>query len=77
MPDRPKSRETENDNLKPGAPPRSSSEPQGSAGSQQSAKTWTDPGSGETVHEERAPNRSAAETEAPAAHKDKRVRPDR
>jgi len=47
---RPKSRETENENLKVGAdgePPRSATEPAGSEGSADTDKTWSDPQSGE------------------------------
>ncbi len=39
--------ERENDNLKPGSPPRPATEPVGAAGSTRSGKTATDPGSGE------------------------------
>lgn len=76
MSDRPTSRESENEQQKSGAPPRSATEPAGSAGSQQSAKTRTDPGSGETTQAGHAPNQSAAEEGPPAAHEDKRARPD-
>ncbi len=38
--------ETENENLKPGGPPRPSTEPQGSEGSTGNAKTRTDPSTG-------------------------------
>jgi hypothetical protein len=37
----------ENDNLRPGDPPRPATEPPGSAASTRSSKTLTDPGSGE------------------------------
>jgi len=37
----------ENENLKPGSPPRPATEPAGSEGSTRSAETLTDPGSGE------------------------------
>ena len=45
--DRPKNREVENENLRPGSPPRPATEPKGAKGSEQSPKTATDPGSGE------------------------------
>lgn len=41
-----KPRNGENDNLKPGAPPRPATEPAGSKASQNSGETLTDPGSG-------------------------------
>lgn len=44
---RPDNRETENENLKPGSPPRPASEPKGSEGSSQTDKTLTDPATGE------------------------------
>ena len=47
---RPTDRSTENEALRPagdGRPPRPASEPQGAQDSQDSAKTRTDPGSGE------------------------------
>jgi hypothetical protein len=47
---RPKNREVENENLRPGPkgqPPRPATEPPGSAGSSRSDKTRSDPGSGE------------------------------
>ena len=77
MPDRPNNREVEYEQQKSGEPPRSATEPRGSGASQQSPKTRTDPGSGETQQEGHAPNQSAAEDGPPAAHEDKRVRPDR
>lgn len=76
MPDRPKSRETEYEQQRPGAPPRPSNEPRGAQGSEQTDKTWTDPGSGETLQRGQAPKQSAAEERAPAAHKDRRAKPD-
>ena len=48
--DRPKNREVENEDLKPGAPgqpPRSATEPKGAEGSSDTPKTRTDPSSGE------------------------------
>ncbi len=48
--ERPKSRETENEDLKPvgeGRPPRQASEPPGSEGSARNPHTRTDPSSGE------------------------------
>ncbi len=48
--DRPKSREAENEDLKPvgeGEPPRQASEPKGSEGSERNRHTRTDPSSGE------------------------------
>ncbi|MDQ0466460.1 hypothetical protein QO010_004253 [Caulobacter ginsengisoli] len=47
---RPKNREVENENLRPGTdgkPPRPATEPPGSAGSTRNQKTESDPGSGE------------------------------
>lgn len=47
---RPKSHETDNEDLKPmpgGGPPRQASEPRGSEGSERGRKTRTDPASGE------------------------------
>ena len=43
---RPDNRETENENLKPGSPPRPASEPKGSEGSSKTDKTLTDPATG-------------------------------
>ena len=43
---RPDNRETENENLKPGSPPRPASEPSGSEGSSETDKTMTDPATG-------------------------------
>jgi hypothetical protein len=50
MTDRPKNRETENEDLRPrsGAPPRPASEPHGSEGSARNDKTKTDPATGES-----------------------------
>lgn len=45
--DRPKNREVENEDLKPGQPPRTATEPAGSEGSSDTSKTRTDPASGE------------------------------
>ncbi|CAN5132432.1 hypothetical protein BH11PSE2_BH11PSE2_16750 [soil metagenome] len=42
-----KPRKSENDNMKPGSPPRPATEPDGAAGSVQNSETLTDPGSGE------------------------------
>lgn len=42
-----KPRTRENDNLKPGEPPRSATEPDGSEPSVQNNKTLTDPSTGE------------------------------
>lgn len=60
-PERPHSREVENENLRPDeddGPPRPATEPPGSEWSQESGKTRTDPGSGE--HDEAiAPHRDA------------------
>jgi len=44
---RPDNRETENENLKPGSPPRPASEPHGSEASGKTDKTLTDPATGE------------------------------
>lgn len=76
MPDRPTSREIEGEQQRPGAPPRPSNEPHGAKASQQSDRTWTDPGSGETLQGEQAPKESAAGERAPAAHEDRRAKPD-
>jgi hypothetical protein len=43
---------------KPGAPPRSASEPRGAEASTQSAKTMTDPSSGARKPQPPAPNRA-------------------
>jgi hypothetical protein len=43
---RPNSHATENENLKPGDPPRPATEPKGSEGSSNSQKTATDPATG-------------------------------
>ncbi len=45
-PRREKTHATENENLKPGAPPRPSTEPGGAEGSSQTSKTHTDPATG-------------------------------
>ena len=45
--DRPKNREIENEQMKPGAPPRPATEPAGAERSSQSPKSATDPGSGQ------------------------------
>jgi hypothetical protein len=42
-----KPRERENDNLRPGRPPRPATEPPGAEDSTRNSKTLTDPGSGE------------------------------
>jgi hypothetical protein len=65
-------RDPENENLKAGSPPDAAT---GSEGSD-SAKTKTDPVSGESHGASQTQNKSAAGTEAPAAQKDSRVRPD-
>jgi len=65
-------RDPENENLKAGAPPSAAT---GSAGSK-TAKTRTDPATGETHSDGHAQNRSAAEDRSPAAQKDRRVKPD-
>ena len=43
---RPNSPETQNEDLKPGSPPRHATEPQASKGSSKTAKTKTDPATG-------------------------------
>jgi hypothetical protein len=48
--DRPKNAAIENENLRPGSPPRPATEPPGAKSSGQSPKTATDPGSGEAKH---------------------------
>jgi len=47
--------------LKPGAPPRPATEPAGAEGSTRSAKTQTDPGSGEPRRTPPAPSRSSVD----------------
>ncbi len=64
-------RDPENENMKNGLPEAAT----GAEGSN-SAKTKTDPASGDTQRASHAKNKSAAGTEAPAAQKDRRVRPD-
>ncbi|WP_163259247.1 hypothetical protein [Caulobacter sp. 17J65-9] len=57
MPDRPKNREVENEDLRPagdGRPPRPATEPKG-ARAQKDSPTRTDPGSGEPRGEGRRP----------------------
>ena len=49
-----KPRTSENDNLRPGSPPRPATEPVGGKASTRSSKTLTDPGSGEPT---KTPNR--------------------
>jgi hypothetical protein len=44
--ERPTSHERENENLKPGQPPRPATEPPGAEGSARNDKTRTDPASG-------------------------------
>lgn len=44
---RPNSHATENENLKPGKPPRPATEPKGSERSSKTSKTLTDPATGE------------------------------
>jgi hypothetical protein len=46
------------EDLKPGSPPRSATEPAGSDGSRRSSKTMTDPASGEPQPGPPAPSRS-------------------
>ena len=46
--DRPKNHQVEQENARPGAPPRPATEPAGSKASSQSPKLKTDPGSGES-----------------------------
>ncbi len=65
-------RDPENENMKAGNPPSAAT---GSSGSK-SAKTRTDPSSGETLSAGHAQNKSAAEDRSPAAQKDRRVKPD-
>jgi hypothetical protein len=50
---RPSNRQVENENTRPageGQPPRPATEPPGSAASQRTGKTMTDPGSGAPAH---------------------------
>lgn len=76
MTNRPKNRETEYEDLTPGAPPRPRSEPPGAEGTSASDKTRTDPSTGETQRPANAPNESAAEENPPAAHPDRRIKPE-
>jgi hypothetical protein len=46
-PNRNSREKVENENLRPGSPPRPATEPPGAKGSSKSSKTMTDPGSGE------------------------------
>jgi hypothetical protein len=48
------------DDQKPGAPPRSATEPVGAKGSARSAKTQTDPATGEPRKAPPRPNRAAS-----------------
>lgn len=48
------------DEQKPGAPPRTAYEPEGSEGSARSSKTATDPASGEPTGGEVSPSRSSS-----------------
>lgn len=80
MSDRPHNRETEYEQLRPGAPPRDRSEPAGSEGSAQTDKLRTDPATGETQHpvpapDTGAPDTSAMEERAPQARRDERADP--
>lgn len=65
-------RDPENENLKPGSP----ATPRTGAKGSDSGATRTDPASGETRRADQGPNESAAEDRSPAAHKDRRARPD-
>jgi hypothetical protein len=47
---RPSSIETENEDIKPGKPPRPSTEPEGSEDSSKTTKTKTDPATGRPNH---------------------------
>jgi hypothetical protein len=49
------------DDQKPGRPQRAAQEPSGSEGSSRSAKTFTDPSSGEPTNRRRAPNQAQAD----------------
>lgn len=49
------------DEQKPGAPPRTAYEPEGSEGSERTSKTLTDPASGEPRGAPPAPNRAASD----------------
>ncbi len=65
-------RDPENENMKAGEPPKAAT---GSAGTK-SAKTRTDPATGESRGAGPAQNKSAAEDRSPAAQNDRRVKPD-
>jgi len=67
---------SENDNLREGDPPRPKTEPDGKDGSPRSSKTKTDPASGQSHSSDTGQNKSAAEDRAPAAQKDRRIKPD-
>jgi hypothetical protein len=60
--DRAKNRD---DEMRPGAPPRSAYHPPGSGGSSRSAKTRTDPATGEPRRGAPAPARSSSEDAPP------------
>jgi hypothetical protein len=49
------------DDQKPGAPPRSATEPAGAGGSARSSKTRTDPATGEPRKSPPKPNRAASD----------------
>ena len=50
-PQRPKNREVEYEDQRPGSPPRPATEPKGSEGSSNSPKTATDPATGQAKPE--------------------------
>ena len=52
------------DDLKPGRPPRPSTEPEGAEHSVRNDKTLTDPGSGEPKRKPPAPSRTGSEDRA-------------
>jgi hypothetical protein len=64
-------RDPENENMQANAP-KAATGSKGTSG----AKTKTDPASGQTMSAGHTKNKSAAGTEAPAAQKDRRVRPE-
>ena len=62
MPRRDRTRQwNRDDQQKPGSPPRSAYEPEGSEGSARSDKTLTDPATGEPRRGRQAPNRTISD----------------
>ena len=61
MPERDKQQWNRDDAQKPGSPPRPATEPKGSKGSSKSAKTMTDPATGEPARGAPKPARSTVD----------------